>query len=632
VGAAVLAINMPAHAQDAGAIVALKTLSVEDLMNIEVTSVSKTAEPVSEAAAAIYVITHDDIQRAGASSLPEMLRMAPNLQVARISATSYAISARGFNLFGSDKLLVLIDGRSIYTPYFSGVFWDEQGVLPEDIERIEVISGPGATLWGANAVNGVINIITRRSSATQGGVVDAGGGNLERRSSAQYGGAVSDMLTYRFYGNAFQQSDDVTKTGANALDGWHKVQEGFRADWAPAGNVVTLQGDAYEGSERQAALENQDLAGRNLLARWTRAMDGGSSLQVQSYYDHTSRTVAGGGGGDALTIYDFDVQHSFSWAGRQQIVWGGGVRREQDEFGNVLTTIPATFFSPYARTLVRENFFGQDTVSLSRTLNLILGMKLEKDAYVSVAPLPNVRLSWKVTDTELLWAAVSRAVRAPSREDRDLDEAVIIPPKPIYLLVGGDFQSEKLTAYEVGYRAQPAPRLSFSISTFYNVYDDLRSVQETPVTVIPLTFANGMEGNTFGLESWGNFQAADWWRLSAGFNWLHENLRFKPGASTVAGIASAGDDPNHQFSLRSSMSFVHGLTLDADLRWIGSLPNPAVPAYVELNSRVGWSISRSLDVSLTGSNLLHAHHVEYVVAPATVEIARSYVIGARWRF
>ena len=436
----------------------LKTLSIEDLMNLEVTSVSKRGEPLSDAAAAVYVITREEIFNSGARSLPDILRLAPNLQVAQITSSSFAITARGFNGPAASKLLVLIDGRTVYTPYHSGVSWDVQDVLPEDIDRIEVISGPGATLWGANAVNGVINITTRKAGETQDGSLRVGGGNLEQRGSAQYGGQADGAVAYRAYVDSFHYGDDLTATGTNARDAWQKSQGGFRVDWMPAGDLVTVQGDLYRGSEEeQLQSADEAVSGHNLLTRWNHAFSEASSLQVQAYYDY-SKTEIPNVGFDELNTYDLDVQHAFAWGSRQSIVWGGGVRTEDNNFPTVLSDTQVLLFRRRSARLDYSNAFLQDTLSLSRTLNLIVGAKYEHDAYTHGELLPNARLSWKVSDSNLLWAAVSRAVRAPSRIDRDLFEQL----GSVVLLRGGDFQDERLTAYELGYRSQLSAKSSLS--------------------------------------------------------------------------------------------------------------------------------------------------------------------------
>jgi iron complex outermembrane receptor protein len=644
IGAAILLSAFPASASTGPVISAasaasdLSGLSIEELANIDISSVSKADQPLSQAPAAIYVITHDEIIRSGATRLAEILRLAPNLQVAQVTAASYAISARGFNGTAAGKLLVLIDGRSGYTPFFSGVFWDMQDVPPETIERIEVISGPGATLWGANAVNGVINIITRSSRDTQGGVLEVDAGSLQRRVSLRYGGALGEGLTWRLYAEAADHDHDVTASGANARDGWRQNQAGFRLDWTPGHDLVTLQGDLYDGSEHQLRVNNQAVSGHNLLARWTRQLDGGSNLQVQAYYDYLERKVPGVFG-DFLHTYDLDVQHSFALGGSHEIVWGGGYRRTKDRFpivpGNPNSRPFTQFFLPESRSLDLGNLFAQDTIALSPSLRLTVGLKLEDDPYGGVEPLPSVRLSWQATDTRMLWAAVSRAVRAPSRLDRDfyqvLGSTVIIGP--------GDFQPESLVAYELGYRGQPSPRASISISAFYNVYDDLRTFERPPAGGFPITVENRMEGETYGVEAWGAYQVNEWWRLTAGANWLHEDLRFKARSWRLGGIHSAGNDPDYQAAVGSMMTLPNDLALDLHLRRVGTLPSPASPAYTELNGRLGWALTKSVELSVSGFNLLNDHHPEFgsvkssvQVGASGVETGRSVVVGARLRF
>ena len=615
-----------------GAQIDLGTLSIEQLAQLEVTSVSKRPEPVSDAPAAIYVITRADIVRAGANSLPEMLRLAPNLQVAQITASHYAITARGFNGGAADKLLVLVDGRSIYTPFTSGVNWDLQEVSLEEIERIEVVSGPGGTLWGANAVNGVINIITRKSSETQGFAGQVAGGNAEFRGHLQYGGAISDTLTYRAYVGGFRHGDtSLTRTGASARDGWHKVQGGFRMDWAPQGDLVTLQGDIYDGAERQPAAADQAISGHNLLARWTHTLAGGSSLQLQTYYDHLQYAVPNRFA-NALDTYDFQAQHNFT-LGNHQMVWGGGYRVLHDDFPTTLSATQAVQFVPQSRTFHLWNLFAQDSFSLTDRLKLIAGIKIEKEPYTGVAAMPNIRLSWAITENSLFWLAASRAVRVPSRLDRDVNQRV----GSLLIITGGNMQPVKVDAYELGYRAQPLTNLSFSISGFYNRYPNLRSAELTNGG-LPITFGNGMEGETYGVEFWATYNPTAWWRLTTGANWLHEDLRFKPGSSGVGGLQIAGNDPDYQLSLRSAMNLGR-VTLDLGLRQIGALPAPASPAYAELDARIAWAASDKIELSVTGSNLLHAYHAEFGITSSTLQVGpigtriqRSVLGAARWKF
>jgi iron complex outermembrane recepter protein len=622
---AVVGLVIPASNAAAQSVEQLRDLSIDQLANIEISSVSKSNEALSDAPAAIFVISHDDIMRSGAATLPEMLRMAPNLEVAQLSPTSYAISARGFNAglnaSLSNKLLVLVDGRSVYTPLFGGVYWDMQGVPPEDIERIEVISGPGATLWGANAVNGVINIITRKSADTQGGVLEVGGGNLARTASLQYGGQLAQDLSYRIHAEGSDYSQFQTPEGHDAHDGWSKPSGGFRLDWTPPGDTVSLQGDIFHAQEDP----DGSVGGRDLVATWQHQLDGGSSLQLLAYYDKESRFEDNGAGGFEIDTYDIELQHSFALGGWNAIVWGAGERAFSYELENTaLTLLPAT------RTLNLANIFAQDTISVTDRLKLTLGLKIEDEPYTGVEPMPSARVSWKAIDSVLLWGAVSRAVRSATPIDRDLHE--FLGPTD-YLDGSRNFQPEILTSYELGTRVQASSRASFSISSFYNIYDDLRTIGMTAGNPlgIPLFFNNQAAALVYGVEVWGNYSVTDWWRLSAGFNIQHEHIHFI-GNGGLGGLGFVADDPNHQASLRSSIDFGGGVTWDATLRYIGALHHPALPDYGELNMRLGWKVTPAVEVSVAGSNLLHAHHAEFFEDGESDQIPRSFFIDTRWRF
>jgi iron complex outermembrane receptor protein len=607
-------------------------LSPEQLFGATVESVTRMPEKLNEAPAAIYVITREDIRRSGATRVPEMLRLAPNLQVARDSALGYAISARGFNSSPSNKLLVLIDGRSVYTPLYSGEFWDSVNVLPDDIERIEVISGPGATLWGSNAVNGVINILTRNSRDTKGAVLSVTGGNLEDSVAARYGGSLSDKASFRLYAMASRLGNTLTAAGTDPNDSWNNPQGGFRVDWSGSSDAITFQGDAFGGT----ASSDVKVTGRNLLARWNRSFENGSALQVQTYYDHTSRR-APNGLGDVVEAYDLDLLHSFLLGDRHSINWGGGYRVTRDQFFNTAT---GAFIFPTGRTLNLGNFFLQDSFSVTDSLKLIGGIKFETNSYTDMAIMPSVRSTWNVTDTDMLWAAVSRAARTPARFDRD----VFQKSGAITTIAGGpNFQDEILTAYEIGYRTESFARASLSVSAYYNVYDDLRTIELSPTGTIPISFAgrsgflpgmfkNGMEGNVYGVEIWGIYSVTDWWRLTAGFNALHEDLRLKPGSLDIMGLAAAGNDPTNQFSLRSSMNLDHDVEWDIGLRGVSELPNPKVPGYFELETRLGWHVTQNFEVSIAGFNLLDEQHPEFGVAPQRGELRRSFTVNSRWKF
>ncbi|MEO8342211.1 MAG: TonB-dependent receptor [Gallionella sp.] len=500
----------------------LSHLSLEELTNVQISSVSKRLEPIKGAPAAVYVITREDIRRSGATSIPEILRLAPNLQVARVDASQYAISARGFNSTTANKLLVLIDGRSVYTPLFSGVFWDVQDVLIENIERIEVISGAGGTLWGANAMNGVINIIRNKSGNTQGGQVTVGVGNVEKGGSARYGGKLGDDGNYRIYAKKFNRDNTTRANGSDVQDAWHTGQIGFRTDWSVARDALMLSGDTYQGSIDQAVNDDKQISGGNLLARWTRALDAAGALQVQTYYDHTRR-IYPGIFGESLDTYDIEAQHSVQWGKNQYIVWGGGYRYARD----TVTNTALLAFLPSDKTLTLASVFIQDEITLAERLKLILGTRMEHNNYTGLESQPNIRLAWKPNDQTLWWAAISRAVRTPSRIDREF----FVPGSSPYTTFGGgaDFQSEKLTAYEIGYRTEPSARTSLSISTFYNVYDRLRSLEPTATTTI---FSNMMEGDTYGIETWGSYGIYDWWQIKAAYTYLKKICGLSRAAAT----------------------------------------------------------------------------------------------------
>jgi iron complex outermembrane recepter protein len=602
----------------------LSSMSIEQLSRIQVTSVAKVAEPLNDAPAAIYVITHDQIMASGFTTIPDILRLAPNLQVAQINSYSWAISARGFNVGDnaslSNKLLVMVDGRSVYSPMFGGVYWDMLDVLPENIERIEVISGPGATLWGANAVNGVINIITRPSSDTQGGVLTLGAGNFARDVSLQYGGRLSPDLTYRVHGEFSETNSYNTSGGGSANDAWSQPGGGFRLDWTPRNDTVTVQGDLATETESSEGFNRESDA----VASWHHRFEDGSSMQLLAYFDSSTRSV---NDGSSFTVdtYDIEFQHNFKIAGWNHIVWGAGERNFNYVFENTSLAL-----EPPDQRLNLANVFGQDTISLSDTLKLTLGLKLEDEPYAGLQVMPSGRLAWKVTNTVLLWGAISRAVRSPTPVDANLREYA----GPIDVLNGStEFRPETLTAYELGTRVQISPRASFSLSGYYDVYDDLRSIEAASDTsLFPITFGNLMAGTVYGFELWGDYQVTDWWRLTAGVSALHEDLHFLAGSLDLLGLAFVADDPGHQASIQSLMTLGHGVTLFTDLREVGSLPHPVVPGYVELDARIGWDITQRLQLSLSGYNLLHAEHVEFVEPGESTEVPRSFFVQARLRF
>jgi iron complex outermembrane receptor protein len=594
---------------------------------VEVTSVSRAAEPLGSAPAAIFLITRDDIRRSSARSIPEVLRLAPNLQVIRLTASSYEVGARG--LGGNqeaqnfpNKLLMLVDGRSVYTPLFSGIYFDAQDVLLDDVDRIEVISGPGATLWGANAMNGVINIITRKTADTQGLLANVMGGNREQRAEARWGGRSGDALSYRAYAKGFRESSLDLTSGASAGDSWKKGQAGFRVDWAQGAEVLTASGDVYQATEDVPGVDaDMRVKGGNMLARWQHST-ARTQTQVQAYIDRTERATTFDSSGFQLTAYDLELQQTVD-LGNHRLVWGGNTRFSDYHINSTASLI----FEPAHRTLHLGSLFAQDNFSLGAGLSLTAGIKFEDDPYSGWSTLPDLRLSWQLNDATMLWLAGSRAIRSPTPFDTDVIETVGGSP---FLVGDPDFEPEKVTAYEAGYRSRPLTALSFTVTTFFNRYDDLRSIELSPVSgFLPLQWGNRMKGDTYGVEAWADFQVTSWWRVSPGVRTLHKRLRFKEGASTLLGVAQAGNDPTNQASLRSSMDIGQRGTFDLHFRHTDSLPSPDTRGYYELNARFGWRWTQSLEVAIAGSDLLHRRHVEY--RPTAGEaIGRSVVAELRW--
>jgi iron complex outermembrane receptor protein len=597
-------------------------LSLEELGNIDVTSVSKKSERLLDAPASIYVITSEDIRRSGATSLPEALRLAPNLEVSRVNSSSYAISARGFNNAIGNKLQVLIDGRAVYTPLFSGVFWDTPDVFMQDVERIEVISGPGATLWGTNAVNGVINVTTRRAADTQGAMAFAGTGNLENGFGARYGAPLGADGSIRIYGKSFDRGDTTRENGTSASDSWSKAQVGFRADWGGATNGFTLQGDTYTGTLDQLAAPDTNISGGNLLARWERDLLGGGHVQLQSYFDNTVREI-GGSIAEHLNIADVQFQHSLQQTGAHAIIWGGGYRAARDRIDN----IPLIAFLPADRNLDWVDLFAQDEIALiGDKLKLTGGAKVERNPYTGAEFLPSVRLAWKPTPQQLVWSAYSRAVRTPSRLDREL----FSPANPPFLLAGGpDFQSEVANVYELGYKVQPTSRISYSVTVYHNVYDHLRSFEPTGTGSFVLS--NKMGGTETGIETWGTVQVTPSWRLSAGGFVLRQNLQLQSDSMDPTGISAAGNDAAHQWILRSSLDLPAQVEFDVSVRHVGSLPNPGVPAYTAVDARLGWHMRPNVELSLTAQNLFDPGHPEFGVPGARSELDRGVYAQILWR-
>ncbi|MEP7205840.1 MAG: TonB-dependent receptor [Casimicrobiaceae bacterium] len=594
----------------------LAELSIEQLSSLVVTSVSRREERLADAASSIFVITGDEIRRSRATSLAEALRLAPNLDVARVDVNQYAVSARGFNNGLANKMLVLIDGRTVYTPLFSGVFWDAQDVMLEDVERIEVISGPGATLWGANAVNGVINVITRPARETQGVLATALLGDRQSGAALRYGGALANTGRYRVYGQYKDRDASRLASGGPLDDASIHGQAGFRADWNPVGQSLTVQGDAYFGNLSQLS-GPRSVAGANLLGRYTRDLGEGRALRVQAYVDSTRRDVPRSFHED-LQIADLEVQYAMQAMGRHNVLLGGGYRHAWDDVDNSA----AQAFLPAQRTLHWAHVFAQDDIALAERVDLTVGAKVESSVYTGAEFLPNLRLAWRYAPDRLLWAALSRAVRAPSRLDRDL----FIPGTPPYTVLQANpqLQAEVSNVAEIGYRSQPSSNVSYSLTTFYHHHDRLRSYELTPGYP---HFANLAEGRTYGVEGWTSWRITPAWRVTAGGVALRQQLRLQPGSRDPGtGLASLGNDPSGWWSIRSAFDLTPRHEIDVSLRHVGPRGNPAVPAYTSIDARLGWKVSPRTELSLVVQNALDPGHPEWGSAATAAEVQRAVFV------
>lgn len=652
-----LSVQQTAGADDS---LELADMSLEDLMEMEITSVSKKEERLFESAAAVTVLTNEDIRRSGATSIPEALRLVPGLHVAQINANSWAISARGFNNEFANKLLVMIDGRSVYSPLFAGVFWDAQHVMLEDVERIEVIRGPGGSLWGANAVNGIINIITKSAQDTQGGILSGGGGTEHQGFGGfRYGGQTNNNTYFRLYSRYFNMDDGVDAAGDDGADEWDMIQGGFRLDWhGDEQDTFTLQGDIYEGQadeEITATLltppftttlsENLNLSGGNLLGRWTSQLDDDSDMTWQVYYDRTKRENYLVMMDEIRDTFDIDFQHRSKLNNEHELVWGLGYRFSTDDTSGT----SQAFFNPADRDLHLFSGFLSDEITLEEdTLKLWLGSKFEHNDFTGFEFQPSARLLWTPDDKQSIWTSVTRAVRTPSRTGRDIQlVAAVIPVPmgmPIQSIITGDdkYESEKLIAYELGYRVQPRENLMFDISTFFNDYENLQtfgmgpsSFNPTPVPHIDQTllFDNEMEGHTYGVEVTSNWSVASDWQLSAGYTFLKVDMDLK-NANDPA-LTSEDDNPQNLVQLQSRMNLSDDWEFDTLLYYVENVQSQGVkiPSYLRLDVRLGWQISKDCTLDLVGQNLLDPQHPEYISLPrVATETERAFLGRLTYKF
>lgn len=631
-------------------------LSLEQLGEIEVTTESKEPVKAIRIPAAIFVITQEDIRRSGATSIPEVLRLVPGVEVARIDSNQWSLGIRGFGSSLSRSVLVLIDGRSVYTPLFAGVYWNVQDTMIDDIDRIEVIRGPGGTIWGANAVDGVINIITKSSKDTHGGLITAGGGNVDQGIYGfRYGGGNGKGLNYRVYGKGFTRGPEFHSNGRN-FDDWRMDQVGFRTDWSNGlRDTLTLQGDLYNGDAggrlgiatysppfMQIVEQNAELSGGNLLGRWRRVLGNRSDIEVQAYYDRTNRFQANFAEG--RDTVDLDFIHHLTLSRRQDFIWGVGARWSS---GDAVPVVPTVVFTPNRLTDKLYSAFVQDEIPIvGDQLSLTVGTKFLHNIYTGFEVQPSARLLWTPRPNQTAWFAVTRAVSTPSRVDEDLQLTALFKANPLtFFRLSGDgkFFSEQLIGYETGYRTLIKPKLYIDVAAFYNSYDHLESIEpgapflETSPSpshfVLPLFLRNGILGSTNGIEIAPDWRPKHWWRLEGSYSFLNMDLRKKANSGALGSTASTeGASPHHQVMVQSQFNLPGGFEFDQTYRYISALPAQLVSSYGTADLRLGWRFARDFELSLEGQNLLQPHHPEFGGDPGgLVGIRRSAYAQITWQ-
>ena len=640
--------------------VVLKGMSLEELSQIEVTTPSKAPSKAIEVPAAIFVITGEDIRRSGATSIPEALRLAPGVEVARIDSNKWSIGIRGFGSRLNRSVLVLIDGRTVFTPLFDGTYWEVQDTMMDDIDRIEVIRGPGGTIWGPNAVNGVINIITKDSKDTHSMLASAGGGNEDQGFvNFRYGGGNGNGLDYRFYGKAFTRGPELHSDGRN-FDDWRSGQGGFRIDWRRNDrDTFTLQGDLYDEAAGESVQvvtyakpyswivdSNALLSGGNILGRWERAISQGNDIRVQVYYDRTNRHESNFG--ELRNSIDFDFLQRLALPGRQHVSWGFGARVDP------LTDLPVVSgltFLPFKRTDYLLTGFLQDEISLvENRLTLTLGSKvLATNATHGLSFEPSARLLWAPNDRQSFWTAYTHAVRTPSDGETNFNlsgySGQAPDGTPIFarFIANDRFAPEQLNGYELGYRQLIGKNVFVDTTAFYNHYHDLFSediigpiyYETDPAPahyLIPAQFGNGLLGNTKGVEIAPEWRPLPFWRLRGSYSFLHMNIGKAPNSADVGSAPGiVGSSPAHQATIESAFDLSKTLRLDLTYRFVSALPAQLVPAYSTGDVSFGWRFKPQLELSLVGRNLLQPSHFEYGGDPGPlVGIRRSGYVKLTW--
>ena len=637
----------------------LTQMNLEDLMNVKVTSVSKREQKLSRTAAAIFVINQEDIRRSGATNIPDLLRLAPGVNVERINANSWAISIRGFNQYYSNKVLVLIDGRSAYTPTFSGVLWDQLDMPLEDIERIEVIRGPGGTVWGANAVNGVISILTKSSKDIRGGLVTlAGGSQLNALGQVRYGGAAGKNGSYRVFGKVFDIGSSAAADGSSADDHWRMTTGGFRFDWeATSRDSVVLEGDLFANQQHQTlrpgytatpfdilSHSQVDAAGGDLQTRWLHTLAAGSQTTLQAYYHTTRRNDFGVP--SSLRIFDLDFQHHLTAGDRNEIVWGLGYRVGKSSYAHGY----AIRFSPNTRTDHLLSGFIQDEIHLSDAVSLTLGCKLEHNAYTGIEYEPSARIAWNPSGSgHTVWATASRAIRQPAFAEATVDTPLaMLPAGPdavavLRLFGNPHLKAEAVLDYEAGYRAKLTKRVSLDVDTFLSFYRDLLTTEPLPTVIIPgspvqifmpAQFDNKARATNYGGEASLNWKVSSRVRISPGYAYLHANLRRDP--SSLGNMTASIDKgfPQNTFQIRSLMNLSPKMDFDQSLYYRARLPGASTPGHARLDLRLSRRIGEAVEISIVGQNLLRPSSFEYGDANALIgaQTVRSIYGKLTWRF
>jgi iron complex outermembrane receptor protein len=637
----------------------LTSLSLDELMNVEVSSVTKQSIRIAQAPAAISVISQEDIRRSGHSSIPELLRMVPGLDVARFNANSWAISSRGFNSIYSEKLLVLQDGRTLYSPLFSGVNWDAQDYLLEDLERIEVIRGPGSTIWGANAVNGVINITTKSARDTQGGLVVGRAGAEEQIGAARYGGAIDKDTFYRVYAQYRTHDDFPLADGSDDHDGYDSQRAGFRIDrYATSADQLTLEGEIYSGRNGQTISiptfsppfttlvdDTATPAGGYFLSRWTHNISEHSSFSLQLYYDRVERD-------DrrfqySSDTFDVDFNHRFRLDDRQDLIWGAGFRLIADR----IDMGDQGFFDPDSRDYYLGSAFVEyHAILVPERLHLWLGTKLEMNSSTGLEVQPSVRGVWTPNSRNSLWAAVSRAVRTPAYyQDAGHITLTAFPtplgPPGVTVTTGSEnSKSEMLIAYELGYRWQATPRLSVEVATFYNDYDRLRSsslgtpffdpAAAPPRIVQPILLGNSVKAESYGGEVSANYNITDNWRIMASYSLLLLNAHMTDSVAVDGQDVLERGSPRNQFQLRTYYNVTRNLQLNAALYYVDNASHHQIPAYIRTDASLSWTVHKSMDLTIGAQNLFDDRHPEFgsELFDVATEPDRAFYAQLSWRF